>query len=202
MDEEVDYGRIALIPKGDFAGDVQYDVGDVVAYNGSSYVAKSKPPIATLPTDTEYWQIASLRGEKGDKGETGGKGDKGEKGDKGDPGTGDNFIPGDNIFITDNEDGTKTISADINSTVINKTLLSTAWTGDTAPYTLAIELEGVTESTKVEGLESPDCTVEEIEAYCAANIRTGSTGAGTVTLKCFGERPSIDLPAVFIVRGD
>ena len=59
MDEEVDYGRIALIPKGDFAGDVQYDVGDVVSYEGSSYIAKRKPPVATLPTDTEYWQISS-----------------------------------------------------------------------------------------------------------------------------------------------
>ena len=59
MANEVNYGRIALIPKGDFAGDVQYDVGDVVSYEGSSYIAKRKPPVATLPTDTEYWQIAS-----------------------------------------------------------------------------------------------------------------------------------------------
>lgn len=59
MAEEINYGRIALIPKGDFAGDVQYDQGDVVAYNGSSYIAKSKPPVATLPTDTKYWQLSA-----------------------------------------------------------------------------------------------------------------------------------------------
>ena len=55
----VNYGRIALIPQGNFAGDVQYEQGDVVSYEGSSYIAKSKPPLATLPTDTEYWQLAS-----------------------------------------------------------------------------------------------------------------------------------------------
>lgn len=56
---EVNYGRIALIPKGDFAGDIQYEAGDVVSYQGSSYLAKSKPPLATLPTDSEYWQISA-----------------------------------------------------------------------------------------------------------------------------------------------
>lgn len=56
---EVNYGRIALIPRGDFAGDRQYEVGDVVSYEGSSYVAKARPPVATLPTDTEYWQISA-----------------------------------------------------------------------------------------------------------------------------------------------
>lgn len=59
MANEVNYGRIALIPRGDFVGDVQYDVGDVVSYEGSSYLAKAKPPLATLPTDTEYWQISA-----------------------------------------------------------------------------------------------------------------------------------------------
>ena len=55
----VNYGRIALIPQGDFKGNVQYEQGDVVSYAGSSYMAKSKPPVATLPTDTEYWQLAA-----------------------------------------------------------------------------------------------------------------------------------------------
>ena len=55
----VNYGRIALIPKGNFKGDVQYEQGDVVSYEGSSYIAKSKPPLATLPTDIEYWQLSA-----------------------------------------------------------------------------------------------------------------------------------------------
>ncbi len=55
----VNYGRIALIPQGNFAGDVQYEQGDVVSYEGSSYIAKSKPPVATLPTNTEYWQLSA-----------------------------------------------------------------------------------------------------------------------------------------------
>lgn len=59
MADEKNYGRVAIIPRGDFAGDVQYDVGDVVSYEGSSYLAKSKPPVATLPTDTNYWQVSA-----------------------------------------------------------------------------------------------------------------------------------------------
>lgn len=48
---------------------------------------------------------------------------------------------GDNITITNNEDGSKTISADLESAVINKTLLSAAWTGAEAPYSITLELE-------------------------------------------------------------
>ena len=59
MSEPINYGRIAIIPKGDFAGDVQYDVGDFVSYEGSSYTAHSRPPLATLPTDTNYWQLSA-----------------------------------------------------------------------------------------------------------------------------------------------
>ena len=59
MANEANYGRIAIIPKGDFAGDVQYEAGDVVSYQGSSYLAFSKPPLATLPTDINYWQVSA-----------------------------------------------------------------------------------------------------------------------------------------------
>lgn len=59
MANKTNYGRIAIIPRGNFKGDVQYDVGDVVSYEGSSYLAHSKPPLATLPTDTKYWQVSA-----------------------------------------------------------------------------------------------------------------------------------------------
>lgn len=59
MSKPINYGRIAIIPKGEFKGDVQYDVGDFVSYEGSSYTAYSRPPLATLPTDTNYWQLSA-----------------------------------------------------------------------------------------------------------------------------------------------
>ena len=219
MAEEINYGRVAIIPKGEFKGDVQYDIGDVVTYQGSSYLAFVRPPLATLPTDTNYWQL-SARGFEEDSAE--------------------NILADDNyqlgfekvqefidivaeqakkVLLTkeDMDDELSTTSENpvqnkvveaalqkkaVKSTIIDTTLPASDWTGEEVPYSITVTVEGVTADTKVEGMEHPDCTAEEIEAYCNANIRTGITGDGTVTLKCFGTVPEIDLPARFIVRGD
>lgn len=123
---EVNYGRIALLPKGDFSETAQYTQGDVVSYNGASYICKSSAPAGTLPTDTTYFQVCSQRGESV-VGPPGPKGDPGENGitphigsngnwwigttDTGEPAFVD-YIAGDNITITTNPDGTKTISGE------------------------------------------------------------------------------------------
>lgn len=56
---EVNYGRIALIPKGEYSAGTQYEPGDVVSYDGSSYLCHTQPPMGTLPTDTAYWQVSA-----------------------------------------------------------------------------------------------------------------------------------------------
>ena len=53
----VDYGAVALIPRGDFNSATQYKVNDVVSYNGSSFVVKTQPPIGTLPTNATYFSV-------------------------------------------------------------------------------------------------------------------------------------------------
>lgn len=80
MSDAINYGRIALIPKGEYSNSAQYKQGDVISYSGTggSYICRAEPPIGTLPTDGTYFQPCSLRGLQGEKGE------KGEKGDVGD----------------------------------------------------------------------------------------------------------------------
>jgi Collagen triple helix repeat (20 copies) len=39
-----------------------YHVADVVAYLGSSYVAKATPPVGDKPTDTAYWNVVASKG--------------------------------------------------------------------------------------------------------------------------------------------
>ena len=55
----VSYGTIAVVPKGTWGDTKEYNVGNLVEYDGSSYVAKSKPPVGTLPTNTNYWQVSA-----------------------------------------------------------------------------------------------------------------------------------------------
>lgn len=55
----VEYGTIAVVPMGTWEDSKDYDVGNLVELDGSSYVAKVKPPAGMLPTDTAYWQVSA-----------------------------------------------------------------------------------------------------------------------------------------------
>lgn len=55
----VNYGQVAIVPKGVWNAETQYKVNNLVEYDGSSYVAKVQPPVGALPTDTSYWQVSA-----------------------------------------------------------------------------------------------------------------------------------------------
>lgn len=55
----VEYGTIAVVPMGTWEDSKDYNVGNLVELDGSSYVAKVKPPAGTSPTDTAYWQVSA-----------------------------------------------------------------------------------------------------------------------------------------------
>lgn len=55
----VEYGTVAIVPKGDWKPGIQYEAGNLVTKDGSSYVAHKKPPIGNLPTDNAYWQVSA-----------------------------------------------------------------------------------------------------------------------------------------------
>ena len=60
----VSYGHVAIVPKRVWGAETQYEPCNLVEYNGSSYVAKLQPPIGTLPTDTQYWQVSAVGAKK------------------------------------------------------------------------------------------------------------------------------------------
>lgn len=60
MDEtEVIYGTIGILPLEEYDPEKQYDLLNLVSYDGSSYVAHTKPPMGTPPTNTDYWQVSA-----------------------------------------------------------------------------------------------------------------------------------------------
>lgn len=67
----VAYGHVAIVPKGVWNADTQYEVCQLVEYDGSSYVAKAQPPVGTLPTDTSYWQVSAAGTKKASSGSLG-----------------------------------------------------------------------------------------------------------------------------------
>lgn len=90
------------------------------------------------------------------------------------------------------------------STTHAKTLLATSWTGDAAPYNQAITIEGMNDSKNWEVTNStnPMMTEEELDAFSSARILAGPQSADTINLVAYGEKPTIDIPILVIVRED
>ena len=63
-----DLGKVAYLNKGMYNSETDYEINDVVSYNGSSYVSKTNENRGNLPTNSVYWSVVALKGDKGDTG--------------------------------------------------------------------------------------------------------------------------------------
>lgn len=82
------------------------------------------------------------------------------------------------------------------------TCLSVTTRINIAPYMQTVNVEGVTATSANEILPALGITQEQLSELQAANLQDGGQTAGNITLKAFGEEPSVDLPVRIIVRGD
>ena len=106
-------------------------------------------------------------------------------------------------FVTDEEKDTWNNKP--NKSVTHKVVLSAAnWTGETAPYTydIAIPEMNDTKNWEVTNSVDPLMTVEELNSFCEARIIAGPQSAGHISLLAYGEKPTIDINILVIVRGD
>lgn len=86
-------------------------------------------------------------------------------------------------------------------TALSVTLASASWTGTVAPYTYTISNSAITATTNQELTPATDITADQLAALQSANIIDGGQAAGSMTLKAFGEKPSVDIPVRIIVKG-
>lgn len=57
-----------MLSQGQWNNNVQYTPFNFVIYNNDIYMCIAKPPIGTLPSNTQYWLYLGLRGEQGEPG--------------------------------------------------------------------------------------------------------------------------------------
>ena len=84
------------------------------------------------------------------------------------------------------------------STLTESVLLASGWSDGV----YELEVNGVTTTTNQEILPALNITAEQLEALQNANLQDGGQAAGSVTLKAYGDTPTIDIPIRVIVRGD
>lgn len=58
-------GTVAMVPKGEYNLEENYEYLNVISYDGSSYIAK-RASKGVPPTNTEYWQLCSRKGDTGE----------------------------------------------------------------------------------------------------------------------------------------
>lgn len=83
------------------------------------------------------------------------------------------------------------------------TATAAGWEGAEAPYTQTLNVAEVVSSPFNINLIAPDTTITaaQLTALQEANIQDGGQGVGTITLKAFGIKPTIDLPLRVTVLG-
>lgn len=86
-------------------------------------------------------------------------------------------------------------------TALSVTLASASWTGTAAPYTYTISNSAITATSNQALTPATDITADQLTALQNANIIDGGQAAGSMTLKAFGEKPSVDIPVRIIVKG-
>lgn len=86
-------------------------------------------------------------------------------------------------------------------TTLSVTLASASWTGTAAPYIYTISNSAITATSTQEVSPATDITADQLTALQSANIIDGGQAAGSMTLKAFGEKPSVDIPVRIIVKG-
>ena len=87
------------------------------------------------------------------------------------------------------------------STTTEATLSAASWSGDSAPYTYTLTVNGVTDTSTQEIVFATSINLEQLTAGQNANIQDGGQSANTIVLKAWGEKPTVDLPIRVIMRG-
>ena len=88
------------------------------------------------------------------------------------------------------------------STTLSVTLNASGWTGTNAPFSYVINNSAFTATNNIELVMPGNVTQQHVEAYQSAMILNGTQSSGSITLKAWGDKPTINLPLSIIVRGD
>ena len=75
------------------------------------------------------------------------------------------------------------------------------WTGESSPYSYTITNTKILATSNVDISPRIGCTNAQILAFSEGGFGPGSLAAGSVTIACYGKKPTVDLPVTVIVRG-
>lgn len=82
---------------------------------------------------------------------------------------------------------------------VNVSVAASSWNGSSAPYTATVSVSGVTASNNiVVGIRST-ATASQYEAFADGQIICSAQASGSITLKAFGDKPSVSVPISVLI---
>ena len=90
----------------------------------------------------------------------------------------------------------------LNSKIQSVTLSASAWSGSTAPFTYVISLSsvGLTGNSQIDIGPGVASTNEQYKALLAASLCGGSISGNNLTIRAWGQKPTINIPITITVR--
>lgn len=80
---------------------------------------------------------------------------------------------------------------------------ASSWSGSSAPFTYAINVgTEYTDPIAFEIAPNPNNSDDQNKAFIALNGGPGTLSNGTLTIKAYGKKPTVDIPIVLIIRGE
>lgn len=81
------------------------------------------------------------------------------------------------------------------------TLTADGWTGDTAPFSQQIAVNGLKAGSNGSIAISNSATADQRAAVRKAQLSVMAQVDGSLTLNCDGKKPTVDIPAVVVILG-
>lgn len=196
-------GASVVVPKGEWSAQTQYKIGDLVSKDGSSYISRVTPPIGTLPTDTNYWQLFAAIYKHPSSGAVAGTYRSVAINAQGHVTAGTNPTTLAGYGITDaaasghNHDNSYVKITPIRNIALTATKWSTSY-----PHTQAVQVAGIkaSDNIKVIGLATPsNATGAQVKAVNkAAGYLMHSAGGivdGRLTFRAY-KKPAVDITII------
>lgn len=81
------------------------------------------------------------------------------------------------------------------------TLTADGWTGDTAPFSQQIAVNGLKADSNGSIAIANSATADQRAAVRKAQLSVMAQVDGSLTLNCDGKKPTVDIPAVVVILG-
>ena len=85
--------------------------------------------------------------------------------------------------------------------MVNFMLISSGWVGTEAPYSQTVSVSGVTATSDGSVGIADSATDSQWNAAVSSQLRKTAQGADSITIKAYGDKPSLDLPCSITIMG-